>query len=180
MIADISAPDLETRIAILESKCRDKRFTLSAEAINYVATIVHHNIRELEGALNRIIAHTQLNKQDLGFEKIKQILSSITTNYAKKSITPKQLMQIVAEFYNITIDEIMSESRKRDLAVPRQITMFLMREETKCSFPTIGQVLGGRDHTTAIHAYNKIQRRFEEDIKIKQDIDLIRQRIYNI
>lgn len=180
MIADISSPDLETRIAILEVKCKEKQFSLSPDAINYIATIVHSNIRELEGALNRIIAFTQLNKAELGFEKIKSILSSITANYAKKSLSPKQLMQIVADFYNITIEALMSESRKRELATPRQITMYLMREETKYSFPMIGQVLGGRDHTTAIHAYNKIQRSCDENIKIKQDIDLLRQRIYNI
>ncbi|MBI4272587.1 chromosomal replication initiator protein DnaA [Candidatus Uhrbacteria bacterium] len=180
MIADISSPDLETRIAILEVKCKEKKFALSTEAVNYIATIVHSNIRELEGALNRIVAYTQLNKAEIGFDKIKALLASITSNYAKKSITPKQLIQIVADFYNISIEDIMSESRKRELAVPRQITMFLMREETKCSFPAIGQVLGGRDHTTAIHAYNKIHRSCDEDVKIKQDIDLIRQRIYNI
>ncbi len=180
MIADITSPDLETRIAILEAKCKEKKFSLSPDAVNYIATIVHSNIRELEGALNRIIAFTQLNKTELGFEKIKALLASITSNYAKKSITQKQLMQIVADFYNISIEDIMSESRKRELAVPRQITMFLMREEMKCSFPSIGQVLGGRDHTTAIHAYNKIQRSCDEDVKVKQDIDLIRQRLYNI
>lgn len=180
MVADIISPDLETRIAILEAKCKEREFNLSWEAINYIATIVHNNIRELEGALNRIIAYSQLQKTTLGFEKIKQILSSITASHAKKTISPKQLIQLVADFYNITHDEIISESRKRELAVPRQITMYLMREETKCSFPTIGQVVGGRDHTTAIHAYNKIQKSFAEDNKIKQDIDLIRQRIYNI
>jgi len=180
MVADIISPDLETRIAILEAKCKEKEVELSWEAINYIATIVHNNIRELEGALNRIIAYSQLQKTTLGFEKIKQILSSVTASHAKKTISPKQLIQLVADFYNISHDDIISESRKRELAVPRQITMYLMREETKCSFPTIGQVVGGRDHTTAIHAYNKIQKSFEEDNKIKQDIDLIRQRIYNI
>lgn len=180
MIADITSPDLETRIAILETKCKEKNVTVSAEIVNYIATMVHNNIRELEGALNRILAYSQLNNAELSFDKIKQILSSLTMSYAKKSITPKQIINIVAEFYNIEICDLIGESRKRELAIPRQISMFLMREEIKCSFPTIGQEIGGRDHTTAIHAYNKIQHEVDESPKVKQDIDLIRQRIYNI
>lgn len=180
MIADITSPDLETRIAILETKCKEKNVQLSSEIINYIATMVHNNIRELEGALNRILAYSQLNNAELGFEKIKQILSSLTMSYAKKSITPKQIVSLVAEFYNLAINDLIGESRKRELAIPRQISMYLMREEIKCSFPTIGQEIGGRDHTTAIHAYHKIQRDVDESPKVKQDIDLIRQRMYNI
>ncbi|MBI2644928.1 chromosomal replication initiator protein DnaA [Candidatus Uhrbacteria bacterium] len=180
MTADISTPDLETRIAILEEKCKEKKYTLSPESINFIATMVHNNIRELEGALNRVIAYGQLNNMALSIEKIKQILSSLTVQYAKKSITPKQIINIVSEFYNIEVSDIIGECRKRELAVPRQIIMFLMREEIKCSFPMIGQELGGRDHTTAIHAHNKVSRDINEIPKIKQDIDLIRQRIYNI
>ncbi len=180
MIADIATPDIETRTAILDTKCKERGVVLSSEVINYIATMVHNNIRELEGALNRIIAYSQLNNTPLSFDKIKQILSSITMSYAKKSITPKQIMAIVSEFYNITLDDITGESRKRELAIPRQIVMYLMREEIKCSFPTIGHEIGGRDHTTAIHAYNKIIRDVDQSPKIKQDVDLIRQRIYNI
>lgn len=180
MIADITTPDLETRIAILEVKCKEKSISISPEVINYIATIVHTNIRELEGALNRVLAYSQLNAIPLTFDKIKQILSSITTSPAKKSLSPKQIIHIVSEFYNINIEDIAGECRKRELTVPRQIIMYLLREETKCSFPTIGQELGGRDHTTAIHAYNKIRRDIEDIPKIKEEIDLIRQRIYNI
>ncbi|MEK7619065.1 MAG: chromosomal replication initiator protein DnaA [Patescibacteria group bacterium] len=180
MIADITSPDLETRIAILETKCKDKNVELSSEVINFIATMVHSNIRELEGALNRILAFMQLNATPLSFEKIKQILSSITTSYAKKSITPKQIILIVSEFYNIEVPDIIGECRKKELAMPRQIIMYLMREEIKCSFPLIGTELGGRDHTTAIHAYNKVKRDAEQSPKVKQDLDLIRQRIYNI
>ena len=142
--------------------------------------MVHNNIRELEGALNRVIAYGQLNNTVLSIEKIKQILLSLTASYAKKSITPKQIINIVSEFYNIEVSDIIGECRKRELAVPRQIIMFLMREEIKCSFPMIGSELGGRDHTTAIHAHNKVMREVNENPKTKQDIDLIRQRIYNI
>lgn len=180
MIADINQPDLETRIAILETKCKEKNLEMPYELLNYIATMVHNNIRELEGALNRVAAHSQLAAAPLTMEKVKSVLSSLTAQYAKKSITPKQIIHIVAEFYNIDIADIIGECRKKNLAVPRQIIMYLMREEIKCSFPTIGQELGGRDHTTAIHAYNKIRKDADESPKIKGDIDLIRQRIYNI
>ena len=180
MIADITTPDLETRIAILDSKCKERGIDISKEIINYIATIIHNNIRELEGALNRVIAYNQLNSTPLTFEKIKQILSSITSSPAKKSLSPKQIIHIVAEFYNINITDITGECRKRELTIPRQIVMFLLREETKCSFPAIGQELGGRDHTTAIHTYNKIKREVDASPKIKEEINLIRQRIYNI
>ncbi len=180
MIADITTPDLETRIAILDTKCKERGIGISKEIINYIATIIHNNIRELEGALNRVIAYNQLNSTPLTFEKIKQILSSITSSPAKKSLSPKQIIHIVAEFYNINITDVTGECRKRELTIPRQIVMFLLREETKCSFPAIGQELGGRDHTTAIHAYNKIKRDIDDSPKIKEEIDLIRQRIYNI
>lgn len=180
MIADITTPDLETRIAILESKCKERGLSASKELINYIATIIHNNIRELEGALNRVIAYNQLNNTSLSFEKVKQILSSITSTPAKKSLSPKQIIHIVAEFYNINISDVTGECRKRELTIPRQIVMFLLREETKCSFPAIGAELGGRDHTTAIHAYNKIKKDIDGIPKIKEEIDLIRQRIYNI
>ncbi len=180
MIADITTPDLETRIAILDAKCKERGLSVSKDIINYIATIIHNNIRELEGALNRVIAYSQLNVAPLTFEKIKQILSSITSTPAKKSLSPKQIIHIVAEFYNINITDVTGVCRKRELTIPRQIVMFLLREETKCSFPAIGAELGGRDHTTAIHAYNKIKKEIDDSPKIKEEIDLIRQRIYNI
>ncbi len=180
MIADVAAPDLETRIAIVETRAKDKNMTLSPEILNYIATIVHSNIRELEGALNRVNAHFQLSKGGISLEQVKQILSSITATHAKKSISAKQLINIVAEFFNVDIADLLGECRKKELSLPRQITMYLMREELKSSYPMIGSELGGRDHTTAIHAYNKIAKEVEASQKIKQDIDLIRQRIYNI
>ena len=123
---------------------------------------------------------SQLNPGTFTIEKVKQMLSSITTNFAKKSLSPKQLIQTVAEFYAISIEDVLGDCRKKELTLPRQITMYLLREEIKCSYPLIGAELGGRDHTTAIHAYNKIAKEVEQSPKIKQDIDLIRQRIYNI
>jgi chromosomal replication initiator protein len=180
MIADIAQPDFETRVAILNAKCKEKDYPLSPEIVTLVANSVQSNVRELEGALNRIIAFHHLNNTTPSVNSVKSILSS-TSHYQKRdgAITIKQIISLVADFYEIKIDGLMGNSRKKELVVPRQITMYLMREEGKCSYPTIGQELGNRDHTTAMHACEKIRRAVEEDEKIRQDINLIRQRLYN-
>jgi chromosomal replication initiator protein len=181
MIADISEPDLETRIAILKAKCKEKNYELDPQIINYIATSVQSNIRELEGALNRIIAYHQLNNAAPTFEEAKKTLSSITSSYSgqRKAVTPKQLINLVASFYDIPISDIVGKCREKKLVTPRQIIMYLMRKELKSSYPAIGQELGGRDHTTAIHAYKKISRDFENDEKIRQEIEQIKQRLYS-
>jgi len=178
MIADINPPTLETRIAILESNCKSKNCHLKKEVLEYIATNVQNNIRELEGALNRIVAYHQLNNSEPDLENTKRLLSSITTTPRQNSITTKQLMNIVANFFEISIDDLTGKSRKKELVVPRQITMYLMREEMKSSFPNIGQELGGRDHTTAIHACVKISEEVKNSEKTRKDIELIKQKLH--
>ena len=179
MIADISAPDLETRAAILRSKCQEKNCKLDDEVINYIATNIQNNIRELEGALNKIIAYHQLSGNPPVLESVKKILTSITSTQRKRSITTRQIINLVAEFFDIKIDDLLGSCRKKSLALPRQIAMFLMREELKSSYPSIGQEIGNRDHTTAMHAHLKISKALEEDEKINQDIKLIKEKLYN-
>lgn len=178
MIADIALPDLETRIAILETKCQERGFALSKEILSHIATTIQSNIRELEGALNRVIAYHELNRSEPTIDSAKNILSSLTTQVARRSITPKQLITSVAAFYDISIEDLVGQSRKKDLVVPRQIVMYLLREEARFSYPSIGHELGGRDHTTAIHAYTKIAKEIETNEKLNQEIHLIRQRLY--
>lgn len=178
MIADITSPDLETRIAILETKCRVRELTLDAEIIQYIATSVASNIRELEGVLNRIIAYHQLNGTPPSLETAKTLLSSVAGRRKQSGLTPKQVVTVVAGFFDVSVEELGGDSRKKELVIPRQIAMYLLREELKSSFPAIGQELGGRDHTTAMHACTKITKELERDDKIKQDINLIRQRLY--
>lgn len=179
MIADISSPDLETRIAILESKSREKNYSLDREILSFIASSIQSNVRELEGALNRIIAHHELSNSAPTLESTKNVLSTLTNSGRKGALTSKQLISTVADFYDISIDGLIGSSRKRELVVPRQITMYLMREEIKSSYPNIGQEIGGRDHTTAMHAYMKITREMNENEKVKQEIELIKQRLYN-
>jgi len=132
----------------------------------------------LEGALNRIIAFHQLSNSSPTVESTKNILSSISTNPRKGGLTAKRLIKVVSEFFEINIDDLTGSCRKKELVVPRQITMFLMREEMNASYPNIGSELGGRDHTTAMHAYNKITVSISTNEKIKNDIALLRQKIY--
>ena len=178
MIADISAPDLETRIAILESKANEKEYQINKEVIQYLAENIQNNIRELEGALNRIVGHHQLNNSPITLESTKLIMENINTSNVRGTITPKKIIQIVSTYFDIAIEDIIGNCRRKELVTPRQIVMFLMREEIKSSYPSIGQELGGRDHTTAIHACNKISVLLDKDEKMKNDILLIKQKFY--
>lgn len=179
MIADITSPDLETRMAILQAKSQEKHLFLTQEIINYIASNIQSNVRELEGALNKIIAYTQLNKCEPTLEIVKNLLNSLVNPPLKSGLTPKQIINIVANFFDVTLEEITGDCRRRELVVPRQIVMYLLREELKCSYPSIGAELGGRDHTTAIHAIIKISEAVKNEGKIKNDIILIKQRLYN-
>lgn len=178
MIADVSPPDFETRTAILERKCAEKSFSLPPKVLHAVASSVQNNIRELEGALNKIIAYHQLKNIAPTPESVKALLSTIDGSMARRSITPRQLMEVVGQFYNLEADEILGKNREKKVAMPRQIIMYLMREELKMSFPAIGDELGGRDHTTAMHAHVKVVREVENDLKLKQEIEMLRQRLY--
>ncbi len=179
MMTDISAPDMETRAAILKYKCLEKNYQLDDEIISYIATNIQNNVRELEGALNKIIAYHQLNGNEPTIESTKKIISSISSVQRKNSITPKQIITIISQFYDIKIEDLLGSCRKKNLALPRQIVMYLMREELKSSFPSIGQEIGGRDHTTAMHAHIKISRNINDDEKINRDIKLIKEKLYN-
>jgi len=178
MMADVSSPDFETRVAILESKCKDKEYELEREFLEHVANIIQSNIRELEGALNKIIAYHQFKSMTPSMESIEGVLESFSPIHKRKSITPRQLIEVVTTYFDIKINDVLGKSREKRLAFPRQIIMFLLREEMKTSYPAIGEELGGRDHTTAMHAYEKINRLLKEDEQLKQDLELIREKLY--
>jgi len=178
MIADIGSPNLETRLAILQKKAQEKNYEIDEKILTLVATKVQNNIRELEGALNKIIAYHQLKNIKVSSESVREILTTFEDRGMRKSITPRELIQAVADYYDVTVENMLDKSREKRIAFPRQVTMFLLREELKTSYPTIGNELGGRDHTTAMHAHTKIQNEIEKDLKLKQDIEFIKQRIY--
>ncbi len=180
MVADISQPDIETKMAILKNKAKEKNFTLNYETIEYIANNVKNNIRELEGALNRVIAFHEFNNTPPSVKTVKNILNDLLTNTQARSMTHKDILSAVAKFYDISNQELTGRGRRKELVWPRQITIYLMREEINSSYPTIGEELGGRDHTTAIHAYNKISKEIQnENEKIKQEVESIKQILFN-
>lgn len=178
MIADISYPDLETRIAILKNKTKEKEFKISEDVLTYIATNVQRNIRELEGALNRVIAYSQLNNTIPTLEGASKILSQII-NPPQKTTNYKNIIKTVAEFYDINISDLINRSRKKELVQPRQISMYLIRKELSGSYPFIGEKVGGRDHTTVMYACQKIDNALKNNSSFQQEIDLIKERLYN-
>ncbi len=180
MVADISQPDIETKMAILKNKAKEKNFTLNQETIEYIANNVKNNIRELEGALNRVIAFHEFNNTSPSVKTVKSILNDLLTNTQARSITPKDVLSAVAKFYDINNQELTGKGRRKEIVWPRQITIYLMREEINSSYPTIGEELGGRDHTTAMYAYNKISKEIQnENEKTKQEVESIKQILFN-
>jgi chromosomal replication initiator protein len=179
MIADIGFPDYEIRYAILKAKSREKKFDIPEESLNYIALHIQKNIRELQGALNRVIAVCELDGSYPDVKKTAAILSNIVSQPIKKATTPKDIIKNVAEFYEVEYGDLTAKSRKKEYVKPRQIAMYLMRKEIKSSFPSIGQWLGGRDHTTAMHAFDKVTREIEGDKLVEQEINLIIEKIYS-
>lgn len=177
MVADVGKPDIETKLAILEKKAIEKGCVLDREMLLYIAEHVQNNIRELEGALTKVIASHQFKGISPSLKTVKEVLGDYISNIQTKSLTPKEIIEAVAKFYNITYKDLISAGRKKELVWPRQISIYLIREELNTSYPTIGNELGGRDHTTAMHAYNKIYQEVKEkgNEKIKQEIESIRQ-----
>ncbi|MFA6183907.1 MAG: chromosomal replication initiator protein DnaA [Parcubacteria group bacterium] len=172
MITDIGNPDLETRLAILQTKLNEKKFFLSDEILRFIAENIKNNIRELEGALNKLVATFELNKKTPTIEETKKILSSILISKQKTALTKKDIISSVLGFFEITKEDLMSKSRKKKVSLPRQITMFLFKRELKMSYPEIGEYFK-RDHTTALHAFNKISQEIKNSSKISNDIDYI-------
>ncbi len=178
MITDIGAPDLESRLAILKQKAQEKKSLLDELVLEYLASNIQKNIRELEGALNHLVAWQELNSQKVNLEVAKHVL--------KKTITPKtnrlnfqKIVSEVAQFYSLAEKELFQASRKKEVVKPRQLAMYILRVEMSCSYPFIGKKFGGRDHTTAIYACEKITRELEKDEQLVEELELIKERIFN-
>lgn len=178
MIADIQAPDLETRLAILKTKADEKNYSIEPEILTYIAETIQSNIRELEGALNRLMVYCQLNNTRPSIEQVKSILVNVITPPKKRGVSAKKIIEVVADFYNVSTEDLLKQSRKKEYVGPRQIAMFIIRRELETSLPSIGEFFGGRDHTTVIHAIDKIERVMKERNGLKQEIELIKDRLY--
>ena len=178
MIADIGYPDYETRLAIIKTKLVKKQVSLASEIVEYVAQNFQKNIREMEGALNKIIIQTKINQNVITFDDVKKILQS-SIHTPKKNISVKNIIQTVAKYYSINEKQLFLKTRKQEIVKPRQIIMYLLRDELGLSYPSIGGKIGGRDHTTIIHACDKISDNVKNDISLADEINTIRQIIYN-
>ena len=178
MIADITPPDFETRLAIIKAKAQEKSFNVADDILEQIANYIQTNIRELEGALNRVIATCEMTNSVPTLDTTNKILARIVP-VSKKITNFKNIIKAVAEFYDINANELLNRSRKKEIVHPRQVAMYLIREELNSSYPFIGEKLGGRDHTTAMYAYDKINKRVENSNSFKQEISLIKERIYS-
>ncbi len=178
MIADVSFPDMETRLAILKLKAEEKEFEIPDESLKYIASHIQKNIRELQGALNRVIASCQLSHISPNINNTGKILADIIANPVKKAINPKEIITTVSGFYDVSVRDLIKKGRKKEIVKPRQIAMYLMRSEIKASYPNIGERLGGRDHTTVIHAVEKVKADIENDKILEQEIRLIKEKLY--
>lgn len=173
LITDIQAPDFETRIAILKKKSERDRIDIPNDVFDFIATKIKSNIRELEGALNRVIAYATLTKKDVDIALVNEALKDIFSSAKIRKIDVDLIKVVVAEYFNMKIEEFESKKRTRQIAYPRQIAMYICRELTDLSLPKIGEEFGGRDHTTVIHACEKISAEIQSDFEMKSKIDNI-------
>lgn len=176
LIADIQPPDFETRIAILKKKADVEKLDIPNEVMVYIATNIKSNIRELEGALIRIVAFSSLTNKEISIDLASEALKDIISNKQNKQITIELIQDVVASYFNIRIEDFKSARRTRNITYPRQIAMYLCRKLTDMSLPRIGEEFGGRDHTTVIHAYEKISGALKEDEELKYTIKEITKR----
>ena len=174
LVVDIQPPDFETRVAILKKKIEKEPIEISDEVLNFVAEKITTNIRELEGALVRIIAYSLIENKKIDLELAKNILKDMVKEISKK-ITPQKVLEKVCEFFEISQEDLKKERRSKNIAFPRQIAMFLLREFTDLSFPEIGTLLGAKHHTTALYAYKKLKEKLDKDKKIKEIITQLTQ-----
>ena len=181
LIADISAPDYETRMAILRKKEETDGYKFNDDVIQFIASNVKSNIRELEGALNKLIAYSNLERKDIKeitVEIAEDVLRDILLPNEKREITPELIIQTVAEHYGITMADIIGNKRNSEIVVPRQIAMYLCRKMTDASLKNIGNILGKRDHTTIINGHNKIEAELKQNnTSLKNNIDIITKKI---
>jgi chromosomal replication initiator protein len=177
LIADIQAPDFETRMAILKKKADVENLNIPNEVMVYIATKIKSNIRELEGALIRIVAFSSLTNKDVSVELAAEALKDIISSKQSKQVTIDLIQDVVANYFNLKVDDLKSSRRTRNVAFPRQIAMYLSRKLTDMSLPKIGEEFGGRDHTTVIHAYEKISTNLKVDESLQNAVNDLAKRI---
>ncbi len=176
LIVDIQPPNFETRLAILQKKSKQMRTEIPNEVLEFIANNIERNIRELEGALNQLLAMTQLTGLPLNLETTKNALADLLPN--PPELSSEEILKAVSIYYNLTLEDLRGARRTRRIALPRQIAMYLIREETESSYPQIGAQLGGRDHTTILYGYERIREKMEQDAQLRREIMTLKSQLY--
>lgn len=176
LMVDIQPPDYETRMAILQSKAERIDVEVPNDLLSYIATNIESNIRELEGALNRVLAMSRLTNLPLDKQVAERALADLLPNHPE--VSAEDIVKAVGDFFSVTPEELRSSRRTRRIAQPRQIAMYLMREETDASLPQIGAELGGRDHTTVLYGYERVRARLEQDDAFKRELMVLKSQLY--
>jgi chromosomal replication initiator protein len=177
LLTDIQPPDLETRLAILRKKAEAETVWVPDEVLELIATHVKDNIRELEGALIRVCAYASLNREDLSIPVAERVLSDLLSDSQPRAITPAVILEKTSEMFGFPVEELRGKSRRRPLVTARQISMYVFRELTDLSYPAIAREFGGRDHTTVIHAVEKIGKQMKERRQIYDQVTELTQTI---
>jgi chromosomal replication initiator protein len=178
LLADIQPPDFETRLAILKSKLGSRNGMVSEGVLSFIAHKVQKNIRELEGALTRILAFSAIHQRQISEVDAADLLTDIIPAGTRRPLTIGRIQETVADYYQISLEDMKSKRRDKHIVFPRQVAMFLVREETPSSLPAIGQAFGGRDHTTALHSIEKIMNELKEDERLRYEVQHLRERLY--
>ena len=179
LIADIQPADFETRVAILKSKVGPYARLVPEDVLSFIAHKIQKNIRELEGALIRVIAHASLNRSAVNVDMAARLLQDVIPSTETRTLSMETISRTVANFYHISLEEMKGKRRDKHIVFPRQVAMYLIREETASSLPAIGQAFGGRDHTTVLHSYEKISTDSKEDQRIQADLRKLRELLYS-
>jgi len=177
MVADIKPPNYETRVAILKNKSKEKNFGIGEDSLEYIAQNIQSNIRELEGALNKIITHCQIYNIPPSLDVVSKILEDIISNNQKR-VSVQKILDTVAAFFSINTKDLLGKRRTKELVYPRQIIMYLLRNELGFSYPRIGKELGGKDHTTIMHGVEKIKKELIRSQQLQREMSLIKEKLY--
>jgi chromosomal replication initiator protein len=172
MIVDVNIPQIESRLAILQSKTKEYRDKIPDDVLQYIAETIQGNIRELEGVMTSVLSHIQIKQQAITLLDVKNLLKNSIR--AKKSISIPEIVKMIADYYHIPDVYIYNKTRRKDVVKPRQIVMYILREDFDISYPMIGDRLGGRDHTTVIHSYEKIKGILKDNPQLSREIEDIR------
>jgi len=176
LIADVQTPDYETRVAILNKKAENENIKIPQEVITYIAESINSNIRELEGALNRVVARTSLLKKKMTVDLVEDILYDVLKSKSKL-VTKERIIKTVSDFFDVPVEEMKSSKRKRAIAIARQVAMYFLREMLQIPFTAIGDIFGGKDHTTVMHSVSKIENEIKEKKHFSKDMALLKEKI---